>query len=102
MIGEGVAGEALDVEADGSQLLQVRLQHRAFGGTAFVEQGSEEMLGDRSASLDALPVAVVEDALVRHVLVDEAKPARGVEEDVAHPVLPDDASLEVAEGRLGL
>ena len=95
--GEGVAGEALDVEADGAQLVEMRLEERRFGEARFVEDRREQLLCGRRVALDALPVTVVEDPLVGHVLVDEAESAGRVDEDVAKPVLADDATLKVAE-----
>ena len=96
-IGERVAGEALDVEADRAQLVEMRLEHRRLRGAALVEDRREQLLRRGCATGKALHVAVVQHPLVRDVLVDDAQAARRVDEDVAHPVLPDHAALEIAE-----
>ena len=57
--GERVAGETLDVEADGAQLFDVRLEDRALVCAGLLENGSEKLLGDRRARFDAREVAVV-------------------------------------------
>ena len=98
--GEDVAGEALDLETDGAQLLDVGFQHRAFGGAALVEHRRQKLLVHRRVRRGAVEVAVVENPLVRDVLVDEAQTGRRVDDDVAHAVLADDAPLQVAEPRL--
>src|SRR5260221_2063274 len=57
--GEGVAAEALDLEADGGQLVEMRLQHGCLRRAALVQDRREQALDGRGGGLDALPVAVV-------------------------------------------
>ena len=99
---ERVPGEALDVEADVTQFRQMRLERRSLGRAGLVEDRREELLRHRLAGFDAFQIPVVEHALVRDVLIDQTETARHVDEDVTHPVLTDDAALEIAEVRLRL
>src|SRR3954453_1468837 len=78
----------------------MRLEDRTFRGAAFVEDRSQELLCDRLLRGGAVEVAVVEDAFVGDVLIDEAQTGGRVDDDVAHAVLPDHAALQIAEARL--
>src|SRR2546425_11315425 len=70
--GEGVAGEALDLEADGPQLLGMRLEHRALRGSALEEHRRQKLLRQRLAPLDALEIAIEQDTLMSGMLVYKA------------------------------
>src|SRR6202165_3806278 len=74
-------------------------EHRAFRRTGLVQDRREQMLRHRLTFGGSHEVSVVEHPLVCDVLVDEAKTARRVDEDVTHPILPDHAALEIAEAR---
>src|SRR5438067_2257374 len=56
--GEGVAGETLDLESDGAQLLDMRLQDGAFRRSTFEEQRSQQLLRNRLVTLDAREIAI--------------------------------------------
>ena len=56
---------------DGAQFLEMRLQRRSLRRAGLVEDRREELLRHRRARLDARQVAVVQHALVRHVLIDD-------------------------------
>src|SRR5205807_1524205 len=73
--GEGVAGEALQVEADAAQLFEMRLEHGTLRGAALVEDRGEQMLSGRRVLVDPGHEAIEEDPLVRDVLVDEPQSA---------------------------
>src|SRR5258708_40289675 len=88
--GEGVAAEALDLEADGAQLVEMRLQHGRLRRAALVQDRRDQPLRGPGGGLDALPVTIVEDTAFRDMLVDEAQSARHGDDDLAHPVMPDD------------
>src|SRR3982751_635543 len=55
--GEGIAGETLDLESDGAELLDVRFQHRTLRRSTLEEERSQQLLRDRLVVLDAREVA---------------------------------------------
>src|SRR5258708_31155620 len=86
--GEDIAGKALHLETDRAQLLDVRIEHCTFGSAALVKNRRQKLLAHGRVCGGAVEVAVVQNALVGDMLIDETQTGRRVVDDVAPPGLP--------------
>ena len=69
--GEGISGEALDLEADRPQLVDVRFEHRALRRSAFEQKRRQKLLRNRLVTLDPSEIAVEQHPLVSGMLIYE-------------------------------